>query len=179
MKNILMAFCILISASCNQKNSSQQNSFIPNKKLENVVDSFLSVNKCEGQIHEIYIDKLDPHNFQIILHQGKISLTKEENADYHQKPLFTSTIQGIDFKVYSGAEHYFNNSDNDSLELQERKLSNTFSNDSTNGLQCEKLWLIKDSFGVLTIRPYKNGAYPFMPPPIWPDTIPPIKNKLN
>ncbi|MBK7882543.1 MAG: hypothetical protein IPJ81_00895 [Chitinophagaceae bacterium] len=82
--------------------------------MENIVDSFLKDNNCDNYIHELYIDKLDPHNFQIILYQGKESLTKDENKGYNQKSLIVSKIKGVDFNIYSGVERYFSNFENDS-----------------------------------------------------------------
>ncbi len=167
MKSIYLIICIVFFITCNENIKIRTPQYVPDKKLVQIVDSFIKDSKCENNIHEIYIDKLDPHNFQIIIYQGNHSLTKQENKDFEQESLLSSSFRGIDFRIYSGVERYF--------KITKNKIPNDTICNKTNSsnLNCENLWFVKDSFGVFIIKPYKNEIYPFMPLPLWPDTIPP------
>lgn len=156
MKNLLLILSLLLF-SCNKESKKL---ILNNKELSNILESFTKENKCKKCIYEIYIDKVDPHNYTIILYSGKSSLTSQENKDNNQKivnSMFTSS--GVEFFIYSGIEHYFSNE----LSQNEQNYNpNIYKGD-------EKIWVIKDNFGKLTVTK-RQFVYPFMPLSKYPDS---------
>ncbi|WP_395074837.1 hypothetical protein [Flavobacterium sp.] len=108
----------------------------------------------------MYIDKKDPHNYTIMLHSGESYLTNEENNDNNQEIVNSiHTSSGVKFFIYSGIERYF------SYELSKNQQNgnlNIYKGD-------DKIWVIEDSFGKLTVTK-RQFVYPFMPLPKYPDS---------
>jgi hypothetical protein len=127
---------------------------VPNKNLEVLLDSFVRENKS-FHLYELYIDKLDPNNYNLIIYAGDKSLTQVENEMFNQKNLACCKIRNVSFHVYSGVEHYFkqnNIPNNDSVIF----------NINANNME---LWAVRDSSG--TLITYKiDGGYPFLPLPM-------------
>lgn len=44
-----------------------------------LLDSFISVNGKNNSVNEIYIDKKSPHESDLIIYTGNVSLTADEN----------------------------------------------------------------------------------------------------
>jgi hypothetical protein len=159
MKNLLVNLCFIyffffVSCSDSKKqNADCCGKLILKESLQVYIDSFVRENNMYN-IYELYIDKIDPHNFNLILYAGEQSLTYNENEYYNQISLSRIVVSGVEFSVYSGLEHYFDSSIPQKPLLQ----SNDIGSD-------EVLWAIKDSFGVLNCYTL-NGAYPFIPFPI-------------
>ncbi|WP_268848921.1 hypothetical protein [Flavobacterium aestivum] len=154
---IINIFIIAVIISCNKHQEDIKTFALePNKAMSKVLDSFVKVNPCENCFNEIYIDKQDPHNYTTIVYSGKQSLTREENLDNQQESLNTiKTSNGTIFKIYTGIEHYFKNP-----TTGKSKISDTAQYDNRKTI----IWVVKDSFGKLTIAK-RNFAYPFMPLP--------------
>lgn len=169
MKNIYIIFiCLCTLSSCSHKwNVNCQNTLIPKENIKVFLDSFVKENKHVNYIYELYIDKIDPHNYSLLLYAGEESLTKKENKDYNQSSVASVVSLGVKINIYSGIEHYFEDSSK----------QNSFSNQNEHG-ENSVLWAIKDSFGILSCHKLEEG-YPFIPLPkkIEPNAFaPPIIN---
>jgi hypothetical protein len=116
-----------------------------------LLDSFVKANGQSYSNYGVYIDKTSPHNYDLIVYAGKEPLTHQEDQLNNQKPIQKVRVFDIEFNVYSGMEHYFQN---------ECRSESTIPKDLSNGSE-NVIWAVKDSFGVMTI--YKlEGAYPFI-----------------
>jgi hypothetical protein len=168
MKNIFISLCLIslcFACSCSEKEVLNcKNILIPRENIQVLLDSFVKENKNDKYIYELYIDKLDPDNSNLILYAGEKSLTYKENQEFNQSALLSVIISGIEIKIYSGLERYFYNNVQDSLPQD-------FNNDTMG-----TMWAVKDSLGI--ISSYKiYGGYPFLPFPLKVDNdtfTPPI-----
>jgi hypothetical protein len=157
MKRLPLGLFILfltLSCSNSKKTSCREYGLVPKENIQVLLDSFISENKRENYIYELYIDKVDPNNYNMILYAGEKSLTKAENEYYCQKAAMYTVTQGVRIYIYSGIERYFTSSCViDTLPLQ-------------NGIEDDRvLWAIRDSLGVLSSYEIDVG-YPFIPLPI-------------
>jgi len=166
-KRFLIVFSmILIFISCEKRiNDPSLNVLIPKENIKQYLDSFVLENRNNKYIYELYINKKDPFNYDIIIYGGETSLTKKEN-DYHkQKSIVETIVEDVKFDIYSGVEHFFYLKENDDF-------NENLDVDINNYI----IWVLTDSSG--KINCYKeNEAYPFLNFPIRVDAetfIPPI-----
>ncbi|KGO86529.1 hypothetical protein Q765_09875 [Flavobacterium rivuli WB 3.3-2 = DSM 21788] len=154
-----LKFLIIISfitfCSCNIIKEPDSASLQPNKQLEQLLRFFVEKNPCEKCYYELYINKEFPEKFILTIYTGKFSLTQDENIHYNQLALEKLTVSGKEFKVFSGAEHYFNNK---KIHDERKKfIIDTFPN---NNYIRPVTWTAIDSAGTITITSY-TGTYPF------------------
>ncbi|MBD3581320.1 hypothetical protein [Flavobacterium selenitireducens] len=144
---------IIIFCSCNK--SVETNRMIVRSDMSKVLDSFAKSNPCKDCTYEMYIDKQDPHTYLTTLYVGEQSLTGQENVDNNQESQYSvDAANGTSFDVYTGIEHYFNNTDKRRKGLKRSEIDNSKT----------VIWTVKDSFGKLTITK-QDFAYPYMPLP--------------
>jgi hypothetical protein len=164
MKKTIIFICtVLIFISCKEENNQDESVLIPKKNISNILNNFVAEDKCNECIYELYIDKKNPHYYELILYKGKKSLTSEENNYNEQIPISIVKLKsGIKFNIYSGIEHYFIKSDNVKLLKNERtKIIDSLN--PKNDIEY-KVWVVKDSMDVLTTTK-RDAAYPFIPLP--------------
>jgi len=159
--SIFISYIILffLHYSCsNQRNVEVERiQFIPKENIQMLLDSFVKENKNENYVYELYIDKMSPHECNLILYSGMKSLTELENEDYKQKPLAFTMVSGIKIDIYSGMERYFVSSiQKDALHSDNKYITNNTNYDEIF------MWAVIDSFGVLRTRKLDFG-YPFIP----------------
>jgi len=149
-----MVFLILSCTNNSKIVPCCKNILIPKENIQVLLDSFVKENKHEKYMYELYIDKIDPDNFNMILYAGEKSLTQEENEYYGQKSVACVISQGVKIDIYSGIERFFNPSFTiDTFSLQ-------------NGLENNcNLLAIRDSMGILSSYKIEKG-YPFIPFPL-------------
>lgn len=147
-----ITFFIILLISCNKQNIDDV-SIKPNVEMLKIMDDFVKDNECSDCVFELYIDKVDPHNYTTILYSGKQSLVGEENFDNQQQAInIAKTTNGTEFKIYSGIEYYFRkglNKENIILKIKQYDNSKN------------SILIVKDSFGKLTTIK-QSYAYPFM-----------------
>jgi len=163
MKKIILLFiAFLLFTSC-KKSKNQNIEIIPKVKILKILNDFVKDNECDKCIYEIYIDKINPYHYELIIYKGQQSLTLEENNKNEQIPIpIVKLKSGVEFDVYSGIEHYFtiNDSSNSFKKLKIKSINNLNSKKEVEN----KMWIVKDSMNVITIL--KNDkVYPFLPPP--------------
>jgi hypothetical protein len=157
MRNIFISLCFIsLCFACSYSKKgvlNSENILIPRENIQIFLDSFVKENNNNKHVYELYIDKLDPYNSNLLLYAGEKSLTCKENQKYNQSALASVIVSGIEIKIYSGLERYFYKNTQDSLFQ-----------DCNNGID-GIMWAIKDSSDVITI--YKiDGGYPFFPFPL-------------
>jgi len=146
---LIFTSCFFV-ACINHKNTC----LLPNKNLEMLLDSFVRINNS-FHVYELYIDKLDPDHYNLIIYAGDKSLTENECKKFNQSSLAYCNIRSVNFHIYSGIEHYFKQD-----YIQNKDLIKSKNNYNHNAL-----WAVKDSFGI--IISYKiDGGYPFLPLPL-------------
>lgn len=154
MKNIKKGLVILCSIALFVNCVSQKEKQIQVKlraDIDNLLDSIIKISPS-NKVYELYIDKIDPQNSNILFYIGSKSLMKENNV--HQTALHSVEINGKTIKIYSGIEKYVSLCNSNIVE--ENNVSN-------NG--DEVFWAIEDKKG--TIKSYQTDfAYPFMPFPL-------------
>lgn len=155
MKSIFMfiyiSFILLFSFSCIEKSVCYECILTPKSNIQTLLDSFVLINKYDNYVYELYIDKLDPNNYNLLIYTGERSLTEKENQLYNQDAIMVVFSSGVKFRVFSGIEHYFNNCH--SKQITQKEVGNN-----------QILWAIKDSCGILDIYEI-DGGYPFFPFP--------------
>ncbi len=157
MKNVLIiCFFLILLFSCSEKKIVSDNILKPKEEMQLIIDSFVQRNVIKDYlVYELYIDKLDPENSNMILYAGDMSLTQKENEQYGQQPLMCVSSQGIKINVYSGIERYFENSFTKEITSLVKKKEGR-----------EAVYLaIKDSSGILNTYEIIAG-YPFIPLPL-------------
>ncbi|MDR2804292.1 MAG: hypothetical protein LBB85_01405 [Dysgonamonadaceae bacterium] len=147
----LIAFTFL---SCVfQKNKDLDEIIItPKENIKNILDSFIVANPCDSCIYELFIDKLSPNIFNLLITKGTQKLTAEENAFFNQNPLLVTYVSGIKFYIYSGVEYYFYA---DTISSNKKQTS-LYDYERTK-------WIVTDTLGTITINSKVNMAYPFIP----------------
>jgi hypothetical protein len=132
------------------------NELIAKENLYAVLDSFVKENNKNEYVYEIYIDKLNPHQYMLTIYGGTVSLTEEENKYNNQVPVSFTMVSGKKFNIYSGVEHYF------------EKMNDTIKSSHSSLIYDRNVWVIKDSFNIITIyRDVKDiYSYPFMALPV-------------
>jgi len=164
MKYLLAYFFLIFFLSCShiKKELTCENSLTPKENIKALIDSFVLENKNDNYIYELYIDKQDPDNFNLLFYAGEKSLTDKENEVYEQVPVAYTIIHGKRINIYSGIERYFTNQ---KVEKREKINANEAK---------QVLWAVKDSLGVLMVYEI-DGGYPFIPFPLKnePDTFAP------
>jgi len=156
-------FSILYSCDNQQKIKQEEGEIlIPKENIQILLDSFITENRNKCVLYELYIDKLDPHNYNLILYAAKDSslgsLTKLENKDYNQTSLSYAIVSGVRINIYSGIEHYF--------ECSNNKPVANFDSTKVNHYEDMVIWVVKDSFGILEVNKEMYGAYPFIGLPL-------------
>lgn len=163
MKKIILLFiAFLLFTSC-KKSKNQNIGIIPKVKILKILNDFVKENECDKCIYEIYIDKINPYQYELIIYKGQHSLTLEENNKNEQNPITIVKLKsGVEFDVYSGIEHYFTISDSSSSfkKLKMKSINNLNSKKEVEN----KMWIVKDSMNLITILK-NNEVYPFLPPP--------------
>ena len=146
----MTAICIFLLVSCF---NNKENAIIltPKKEIQVILDSLVQKNVDKNySIYELYIDKLDPVNCEMLLYAGNTYFIEEPTS----QPLAYTICNGITIGVYSGAECYFEN--------PYSKRGNYIRTESEKQMT---LYAIKDSCGYL--HAYEIlGGYPFVPPPL-------------
>ncbi|OYQ51264.1 hypothetical protein [Flavobacterium aurantiibacter] len=150
---IINLILVILLISCNQ-DKRETKALQPIPEMSRILADFVKENKCDGCKYEIYINKEDPHNYTTIIFVGDHSLTQEENSFNKQDAINFVSVSGVNFKIYSGVEHYFKNS-------YKFKADSIRQYDNTK----TKIWVVKDSFGKFTTTK-KEFAYPFIPLPM-------------
>jgi hypothetical protein len=160
MKNMRKIFCFfivvigIISCKKNFDGCLENAPLIPKANIYAILDSFVTENKYNNYIYELYIDKETPDEYLLTIYCGKYSLTKEENYYRNQIALNYTIISDVKFNIFSGVEHYFTR-ENDTIEATK----------SDGKYYEQKIWIVKDSFNVISV--YKGiHTYPFIPLPI-------------
>lgn len=156
MKKILLLMIVLIILfSCSNK-TPKENIFEPKQEMKQILDSFVQENiQNDYRVYELYIDKLDPDNYNMILYAGNVSLTELENNLHEQQSMASVVSYGVKINIYSGVEHYFKSTNSVKVDHLQKKSNNDE----------RTLLAIKDSAGFLTT--YEIGAgYPFIPLPL-------------
>lgn len=155
MKKLIFYSITIIILGCSKKVSNDNILLISNKKIENILVSFVKENKCNNCIYEVYVDKQDPHIYKLLLYKGIESLTEKENIYNNQIPIGSTKVLNFKYDIYSGAEHYFRHTnDSDNKKYKKSIIDINLKKDY-------KLWIVKDSFDIISIEK-KNYAYPFM-----------------
>jgi len=153
MRWFLLIFIFISLLSCSN-NVTQGTLLEPKEELKQILDSFIRENSHKNfTIYELYIDKIDPFNTDMILYAGNMSLTEEENYYTNQTSLLSFVYQDVKINIYSGVERYFNNTSNNMENYVKSKYTQS------------ALLAIIDSFGVLRTRKLDSG-YPFIPFPL-------------
>jgi len=159
-------FFLFYSCSNQQNGEMEIVQFMPKENIQILLDSFVKENRNENYVYELYIDKIMPHECNLILYAGKKSLTELENKDYKQTSLAYIMISGIKINIYSGMERYFENSINIPFIIDTANIKVDINYDDMI------IWAVKDSFGIFDVNKEVYGIYPFLPFPII-DFIPP------
>lgn len=113
-------------------------------RINNILKEFIDEAKCKDCINEMHVDKVRPDEIIITLKSRVYS------TEYLSKTnsLFTSTINGVQFNVYSGLEDVFVG-DKTNFDYSVKDSSNTV-------FKIWSLFVKPDS-----IRVEKNTGYPF------------------
>jgi hypothetical protein len=154
---VIYLFLILSFSSCFQtkKDDFSESIVIPKENIKALLDSFVQENKSDNYVYELYIDKMDPDSYNLLLYAGEKSLTEKENDIYRQTSINGVVCHGKTISIYSGVEHYF---------ASQRKEKELEGNVQINTIK-QVMWAIKDSSGILTIYSI-DGGYPFLPFPL-------------
>lgn len=157
VKSFITYLVLILFSSCISKNiddNSWKETVNPNQDIKIILDSFVVINPT-FDIYELYIDKIDPETYNLIIYGGFESLTSKENDKYNQQSLQYCSVRGKLFEIYTGSEHYFKPS------KEKPKYQPNSKGKSTEMI----MWAVKDSSGILST--YKlDGGYPFFPLPI-------------
>lgn len=132
---------------------------IKDEKIENILSSFVQQSECLECVFEIYIDKKDPHFYELILHKDESSLTAEENRQQNQKALQKVKVDDVVFDIYSGAEHYFSTEKSFGFNKSE-----DFSVDSLINHTKGTIWVVTEEYGELKVEKVEH-RYPYIPGP--------------
>jgi hypothetical protein len=152
-KTLIFVLAILFFFSCKKGDHNLQTGVNLKPNLLIVLDSFVKTMPLKNKYNEIYIDKVDPHIYSIILYSGNNSLTEKEIIDNKLYPCNFTNRNGVKFYIFSGIEKYFSDSDTTSQVMY--KKNNNF--DSEN----MKLWIVLDSFNIIKAKSFRY-AYPYM-----------------
>lgn len=162
-KKFIFSCIVLIFISCKKEISKNESVLIPKNNISNILNNFVIEDKCNECIYELYIDKKNPHYYELILYKGEKSLTSLENDYNEQVPVSIVKLKsGIKFNVYSGAEHYFTKSNN--VELVKNEKRKIIDSLNPKNEKEYKVWIVKDSMNILTTTK-RDAVYPFMPLP--------------
>ena len=156
IRNLMCSVLIFSVISClqNDRKTSNENVLIPKENIKAILDSFVIQNKNDNfAFYELYIDKLDPHNYNLLLYAGEKSLTKSENEFNNHVSINSVIIQGVRIAIYSGVEHYF-------MSQKQQNLTEKIISEGPR----QVMLAIKDSSNILTSYEI-YGGYPFMPLP--------------
>ncbi|MFT3901917.1 MAG: hypothetical protein QM727_02025 [Niabella sp.] len=154
-KQLFFLILVMLLYSCEQVSQLPACGMIePRANIKSLLDSFIMVNGKHNAEYGIYVDKTSPHDYDLILYTGDEPLTKEEDWVNNQYPVSKVRVSNeVEFKVYSGLEHYFQNQ----CYAKEKKIIPQ----KTSGKKDFVIWVVKDSAGKLTT--YKTfNAYPFI-----------------
>lgn len=133
---ILSMLLMIISCKTNNQGKVNNQTFVaPRKDMKVLLDSFVHEYGDKEPLYEIYIDKLEPWNYDIIIYSGKESLSEDNCA------IIYTMASGVKFDVYTGLEHYFGNID---VEIDDGpRLSR---------IPDGNYWVVTDSSSVQTIK---------------------------
>lgn len=156
MKELFISLIgIVLLVSCtNSVKFPEKITIQPRDNLKGLLDSFVLINGTNKSVYELYIDKISPDSYNLILHAGSRSLSQKEDSLRDNYPILKTSASNIEFNVYSGIEHFFKNS---------AKGLNKEPNTSVKKYD-DVIWAIRDSAGIVSIHEI-YGGYPFMPLP--------------
>lgn len=150
MKKILILYLlIIIFTSCTKQKDTGGNTEIeiyPRAEMKAILDSFVVFCNNKSLIYELYIDKIQNRDYDIVLYSGKRSLIDNGH------PIMKTTISDVTIHVYSGVEHYFDNSPSSAMPI----VSDSLPQEIPEG----NYWLISEINGKLNIIKDVTG-FPF------------------
>jgi len=147
MKKILLISISSLILCCNPK---KDNPYIyPNESMTQLLDSFIQETPNKNRINQIYIDKINPYNYHILLYSGNTDIN---NGQCKIPALYKIRYADRIFDVFSGVEEFFSDSINQPKTVMEKMKS--FKNDSVN-----TCWFVEDYQGKTYIN--KKEAIPF------------------
>jgi hypothetical protein len=141
----VLSFTVSCTFSENNRKESRQVVLVPRDGMKVVIDSFIQFSNDKHLVYEIYIDKITPWEYNIVLYSGKESITENVTSE------ITTVVSNIKFSIYSGIEHYFKLS-GDTLSINDEP--------KKRGAPDGNYWIITDKNGKLEIIK-DSWAFPF------------------
>lgn len=136
---LVSVFIFLLS--CSQSKEQNKNIVYPKERIKEVLNSFIQENKHENFRYEMFINKIYPNDFNIILYAGEDSLTDENRIQMGKTPNSYTEIDGNKIYIYSGTEYFFRNAEN-------KKKENAPIKHTGKGI----CWAIRDSSEILSVK---------------------------
>lgn len=157
MKNlIILISLVFFLCSCkNSKNEITSENYVElSDDLQRVVNRYIDYQPCSDCVYEIYLDKIEPHYYQIILYKGDSSLTVDEHQRDGKFPVLFTTITGKKIYLFTGGERYFKSS---KKAVKAKKIMGNMS-------KSFDVWVLSDSLNKRRIDTFEH-VYPFLPLP--------------
>ena len=155
MKKILLISISSLILCCNPKKDKPY--IYPNESMTQLLDSFIQETPNKNRINQIYIDKINPYNYHILLYSGNTDIN---NGQCKIPALYKIRYADRIFDVFSGVEEFFSDSINQPKTVMEKMKS--FKKDSAN-----IWWFVEDYNGRIYINE-ENNATPFGKKPLHP-----------
>lgn len=137
---------LIFFLSCSLPKEQNKNIVYPKERIKGVLHSFIQENKQDNFRYEMFINKIYPNDFNIILYAGEGSLNGENRIQSDKTPNVYTEIDGNKIYIYSGSEYFFRNT------LKGKK-GGSIKNDKK-----AVVWAIRDSSEILSVK--KNIADP-------------------
>ena len=146
---LIVFFCLILQSCVTQNKQVKQIRL--RTGIEMLLDSIIKKSPS-NKIYELYFDKLDPHNSNILFYIGPVSLTEKERGSQISS-LWHIELDHKIISIYTGLEKYVSVNDPD---IKKEKDMNNLD---------EFYWAIEDRNGKFNCYQL-DGAYPFMPFPL-------------
>lgn len=127
------ALILLLLLSYNSAQAQSDICITPN--LQTVLTTFVDEVDTEGNINEIYANKIDPTTYQVVIYSGSRPMSNDG------VPTMSVNYEGVTFFLYSPLEHYF-------FPCNKEALPNT---DSIVGPPNGTYWIVTDKNGVMNV----------------------------
>jgi len=129
-----------------------------NDNIKKVIDSLMIISP-PNNVYELYVDKIDPQNCNMLFYIGSKPLTEIENkANRIEFPLLQTVLRKKTINIYSGVEKYVKNP-KEKYFIKDKK--ERTKNDYVSCIY----WEIQEIKGKFLVRENDIG-YPFIPFPL-------------
>jgi len=163
MSKFVLMLSVVFLTCCQKQASNEPIEVVLDKNLVSIINELCSKGEYKQCENEIFIDRISPDSTRFTVRVGGYMVKYTPRPT----PIMTTNINGIEFKVYTGAEQYIIYADTLKTAIMENRPDGCSTEIST----------IVEKNGVYKLKKYGGEPFNYYPNHLIPDTsrfLPPM-----